>query len=208
VGAAGEAVSNVASVRAIPSGLGALTFTRTAAPVVLKWGDASAETSYQVQRSPNVATPVFATIATLAANTVTYTDNTAVASSSYVYRVLAINASGQVVSNSVTVPVVAVPAPLAPTSLNGNKTNVNRSLANITLTWRAPATGTPAASYIIQSCSGPTNCTNFTQLATTTSLTYTVRNVNRGTPFSFRVQSVSASGVKSIAFSNVFGVTP
>jgi hypothetical protein len=207
VGQAGEVASNVVAVRSMPSGLGALTFVpRTIAPVTLNWGDATAETSYQVQRAVSGSTN-FATIATLAADAVTYTDNTAVGTTAYVYRVIALNASGQAVSNTVNVPIVPLALPGAPRSLNGNKTNINASMARITLTWRAPTTGGAVASYIIQSCSGPTNCTNFTQLATTANLTYTTGQVNRGTPFSFRIQAVNAAG-KSTTFSNVFRVTP
>jgi hypothetical protein len=205
-GQAGESVSNVATVAPLPSNLGTLSFVRTAAPVALTWGDATAETSYQVQRAPS-GTTNFATIATLAADAVTYTDNTAVATAAYVYRVLAVNSAGQVVSNSVDVAAAPLALPGAPAALNGFKTNINRTTARITLNWPAPTSGGAVASYIIQSCSGPTNCSNFTQLATSTTQTFTTGNVNRGTPYSFRIQSVNATG-NSATFSPVFRITP
>jgi phage gpG-like protein len=88
---------------------------RTAAAITLNWTDNSNnETGFQVQRRTAGTTAAFATVATTAANVVTYTDNTAVLATNYEYQIVAIDRVGGITASSApsnTVQVVwAIPA--------------------------------------------------------------------------------------------------
>ena len=112
---AGETASNIISLGnglpAAPNSLVAAALAST--QVRLTWLDnATNETSYQVQRATGAA-GTFAVIATLGANAVTYTDNTALASTLYRYQVFAVNAAGSAGSNIASVTTPAAPPPLA-----------------------------------------------------------------------------------------------
>lgn len=84
-----------ANIVTIPNPPSLLTATPTSATSIgLAWTDNSTnETAFKVQRSLTSGTG-FTTIATLAANTITYTDNTVAAGTTYYYRILATNGAG------------------------------------------------------------------------------------------------------------------
>lgn len=69
--------------------------------VDLAWQDNSDETNFEVQRRLNQSSSSFSTIATLPANTTTYSDNTIEDSKSYIYRVRAIKANRQPAASNV-----------------------------------------------------------------------------------------------------------
>jgi len=95
--------------------------------VGLDWTDTSTnETSFVVERSDNGG--VFALIATLPANTVTYVDGTVAAGNSYTYQVGAKNGVGTSYSIPAT---VSVTVPPAPTNLSA--ASITRT--SLTLNW-------------------------------------------------------------------------
>jgi FtsP/CotA-like multicopper oxidase with cupredoxin domain len=113
--AAGATASNIVTlgppVPAAPTNLTATALSSS--QVRLNWTDTSNnETNFRIQRATGT-TGVFAVLATLGANVVTYTDNTAAASTLYRYQVFAVNASGSAGSNIATVTTPAPPPPLA-----------------------------------------------------------------------------------------------
>ncbi len=113
--AAGDSVSNEVVVGVVQSPTN-LAYTLQFGPLVnLTWTDnAPDETGYVVERSDNGAP--FAQLATLAADSTTYSDSTAQPGMSYAYRVLAVkNALLSDPSNEVPVSIPASPA--APTNL-------------------------------------------------------------------------------------------
>jgi FtsP/CotA-like multicopper oxidase with cupredoxin domain len=85
--------------------------------VDLSWTDVATETSFVVERSLNGG--AFAPIATLAADTVIFTDATVAVPNSYTYRVGAKNGAGTTYSNEMS---VTVNVPVAPSNLSA--TNV------------------------------------------------------------------------------------
>lgn len=87
---------------------GVLTLTGTAGnnQAVLAWTASTGAASYKVQRS--VASGAYADLAA-GLTALTYTDATAVNGTTYNYRVVAVNASGQTLSNVVTVTPTAPP---------------------------------------------------------------------------------------------------
>lgn len=90
------------AIPAAASGLAATAVTATS--VQLNWRDNSGnETSFIVERSTASTFSNVTTVATLAANTTTFTDRTVAARSTYFYRVRASNAGGSSVSGSVSV---------------------------------------------------------------------------------------------------------
>lgn len=105
VNTAGESAPSAqvsASPQAGTSIPGVLTLTGTAGTnqAVLTWTASTGAVSYKVQRS--VAGGTYADMAT-GLTALTYTDATAVNGTEYNYRVVAVNASGQTLSNVVTV---------------------------------------------------------------------------------------------------------
>ncbi|MGE5124209.1 MAG: fibronectin type III domain-containing protein, partial [Acidobacteriaceae bacterium] len=112
-----------------PSNLAANIVSAT--QVDLSWTDnAINETGFVVERADNGG--AFALIATLPADSVTYSDMTAAAPNSYDYRVAAINGVGQSAYSNVASVSVTVPA--AP--LNLSATALTRT--SFTLNWEYP----------------------------------------------------------------------
>lgn len=122
------AVDWTAAVPADPTGLAASVLSAT--QVQLDWTDnATNETGYTVERCTGLNCTGFASIATLAADTVTYIDGTVAASNDYSYRVLATNGVGS--SGPSNVASVTVALPPAPTNLAA--TNITRT--SFTFNW-------------------------------------------------------------------------
>jgi hypothetical protein len=160
--------------------------TSGAGGVALAWTDSTGETGYNVDRC-NVSgcTPV--TIATVAANIVSYTDATAAPSSSpYTYRIRATNASGSASSNTQTVTVAATNAIGAPTNLKATALKAG----GVQLTWFDNATNETRVEVQRTAGSAPatfrvagSNLTSYTDTtaAARTSYTYQVRACDAGT---------------------------
>ena len=105
-------------------------------PYVLTWTDATPppslgnpanEIGFFIQRATGAG--AFVQIGTALANATTFTDGTAVAGTTYSYRVAAYNAAGSATSNIVT---VGPPLPAVPTNLAAV---INAGPLRITLTW-------------------------------------------------------------------------
>jgi hypothetical protein len=79
------------------------------------WGNPKAEIGYHFERADKTGTTVgaYSTIANVLANSTSYTDATAVAGKTYVYRVTAYNAAGDSRSNVLTVAYPAVKVTLS-----------------------------------------------------------------------------------------------
>lgn len=88
---AGETPSNTAILVSVPAAPSNLVATAASATQVnLTWTDnASNETGFQIQRSPDGVT--FTTIATVGANVVSFSDTTVAASTAYWYQIVAVN---------------------------------------------------------------------------------------------------------------------
>jgi titin len=112
-----------------PSGLAATL----AGGVTLTWTDNSInETSFRIERA--IGAGAFATLATVAANTVSYVDSTVAEATTYTYRVIAVNAVGDSVPSgtaTVTTPVALA----APSALTATPTAPSPNPPRVTLKW-------------------------------------------------------------------------
>lgn len=103
-----------------PTGLNA-TYNTTSKQVDLNWTDGSTdETGFRVERKLG-AGGTWAAIQTLAANTITWSDTSALAANTtYYYRVYAFNSGGDSAAptNEAFITTPAIPVPIAPTGLN------------------------------------------------------------------------------------------
>lgn len=103
-----------APVPVAPSGLQALAASAT--NVVLTWQDNSSnESGFIVERGPDAIS--FAQVATLPANSLSYTDSVNVTGGIYYYRVKAVNRSGNSDYSNVAVAGTATPAPAGTATL-------------------------------------------------------------------------------------------
>jgi titin len=167
----------------------------------LAWTDTSNnETSFVVERSDNGG--VFAALATLPANTVSYADATVMAGNAYTYRVMAANAGGpSAYSNTASVTLTAPPA--APTALTATVlTNPTR----VRLAWLDNAT--TETGFVIERSLNSGPFTLFTTVAArngTGPVTFTGNNLVSGNAYSYRVAAINGAG--SSAFTNVVTVT-
>ena len=122
----------------------------------------------------------------------TYTDDTSLPGTTYIYSISAYNTDDQESERSAPVTVTTPPA--TPTGLSGNA--VERT---VTLTWEGP--GNPC--YIVQRSS---NGTDYTQVAEVTEESFTETNDLWGTTYYYRVAQKGQDGNIS-AYSEAVQVT-
>lgn len=140
--------SNVVHLVALPSAATGLVANPVAATsVTLRWLDTALnETSYQVLRN-GVVLPA---AANLAANTITFVDTTAVASTAYTYQVVAVNSAG-IASSAIISVTTPASIPLAPTGLTATA-NAAGQPAGVSLNWADNANN--ETSYVVQRKAG------------------------------------------------------
>jgi hypothetical protein len=190
--------SGTSVVNTTPSAPQNLTLVATApTKVKLTWTDTSDnETGFRIERSLDGVN--FATTTTIAANLGTYTDATVVASTTYTYRVYALNAEGSAVSNlaTVTTPEPDTVVPSIPTNLmNGTVSNTQ-----VPLTWVASSDNVAVTGYHVYR--------NGAILATVTGVSYTDTSVVADTTYSYTVRAIDGSGNVSGDSNTVIVTTP
>ena len=197
--AAGDSVaSNVAHLVSLPSTPTVLVANPVAATsVTLRWVDTALnETSYQVLRN-GVA---LAAAANLAANTITFVDTTAVASTAYTYQVVAVNSAGTASSVIISVTTPAL-IPLAPTGLTATASAAGLP-PSVRLNWVDNASN--EASYVVQRKAGTAGaaCTaggtwNAVATLAANSATYTNTTVTSGSSYCYQVRATNAAGASA-----------
>ena len=171
----------------------------------LSW-TASTETggvisNYLVERCQTAGCANFAQIGTT--TTTSLNDTGLTASATYSYRVRAQDTANTLGPYS-SVVTITIPAPIP--SLPGNLTATPASSTQTNLAWQASTeTGGTVSTYLIQRCQG-VGCTNFTQIATSTTATYSDTGLTAGGSYSYRLQASDSAGSVS-PFSNVASVT-
>jgi FtsP/CotA-like multicopper oxidase with cupredoxin domain len=203
--------SNVASVGTVqgqpPADPTNMTATAQAGPqVLLSWSDnANNETGFVIERAVGAGafTPLVTVGARNGTGSVSYTDTTVTAGTSYTYRVAAVNSaglSGYTSSDEVTVAgSPASPAPVTATA----QTQGNRN-ARVTLTWNNVDNET---GYTIQRATNAAFTANVVTVTVGADVTtYTTGNVARNTPFYFRVNAVNGAGASAWANASPFPV--
>jgi len=163
----------------------------TLASIAFIWTDnANNETGFEIQRSATSATAGFATLATVNANIVTYTDNTINNNEKYYYRVRAINDFGySTFSNVLDTPAI----PNAPTTL---QVQTAQNPTRNTLTWIDNASNEVGYSVERKTLTG-----TFAEIIkVTTGNTYADNTAVIGQGYVYRVRAYNISG--SSAYSN------
>ncbi|MEQ1760641.1 MAG: fibronectin type III domain-containing protein, partial [Vicinamibacterales bacterium] len=180
-----------------PTGLGASAPNATT--VNLTWTDASTtETGFVLERA--IGAGSYVELATLAANATTYVDTT-VASTSYSYRLRAVNAGGfSAYSNVATVTTPAPPSapPAAPTGLGATAPTAS----SVQLTWTDAST-TETTFRIERAPNGG----SFVEIATVAAdvTAYTDNAVSPSTAYQYRVRAGNVAGNSD--YSNTASVT-
>jgi hypothetical protein len=193
--------SSTPTLPAAPSGLTASA--SSSSQINLIWTDNSTnETGFKIERCTGAGCNNFAQIATVGANAASYADTTGLsAGTSYSYRVLAYNSTGDsAYSNVASATTQAAPTvPAAPSDLGG----IAVSRSQINLSWKdnsGDETG-----FKIERCKGST-CTNFSQIATVGAnvTTYSNTGLAKNTAYRYRVRAYNGWG--NSAYSNVASV--
>ncbi|MBX7120140.1 MAG: pre-peptidase C-terminal domain-containing protein [Gemmatimonadaceae bacterium] len=182
--------SNAATATTIlpadPSGATATAVSGTR--IDLAWSDnADNETGYQIERCAGGSCTDFALIATTAAGATEYSDAGLAGSSTFRYRVRAVNGAGPSGYSAIVSAVTNVPG--IPTALTATTVNATR----IDLAWTDNATDETA--YVIERCQASA-CT-FATIATiaANSTNYSDTGLPAGIAYLYRVRAQNASGV-------------
>ncbi len=187
-----------------PAGLSATAVS--GGQVSLSWTAATDNvgvSGYRIERCQGSGCQNFVQIATSSGNS--YNDAGVAANTSYVYRVRASDAAGNLSSYSataaLTTPVATdTQAPTAPTQLIATAASSD----HVTLTWSASTDNVGVTGYAIERCSG-SQCSSFTQIAVATGASYDDSGLSASTRYSYRVRGTDAAGNNS-GYSNIASV--
>jgi fibronectin type 3 domain-containing protein len=208
--------SNVASATTTtpdttpPSAPAALSATAASATQInLSWTAATDNvgvTGYRVESCQGSGCTTFTQIGTPTGTTFSNTGLTA--STSYSYRVRAVDAAGNLgaYSNVASVVTLATPDTTAPTAPTGLSAKVAGS-AEIDLAWTASTDNVGVTSYQILRCQGSTTCTNFAQVGTSTVTSFSNTGLTPSTIYRYRVRAVDGAGNVSGNSNTVSGTT-
>jgi predicted phage tail protein len=191
----------------VPAGLAASA--ASSSEIDLSWTastDSLGVTGYDVERCAGSGCTDFAQIDQPTG--ITYVDSGLSASTTYSYRVRAIDTAGNLGGYSSVVS-ATTPAtgggggggsdtqpPTVPTSLTAN----SASGAAITLNWGASTDNVGVTAYLVELCLG-TGCTAFSQVTSASTSPYTVSGLAASTSYTFRIRASDAAGNLS-AYSN------
>ena len=187
-----------------PSGLTATPASNTR--INLAWTASSAGTnpvaSYNVQRAAASGGP-YTTIANVASPTVAYSNTGLTASTTYYYRIQAVDSAGVVSSgfSSVQSATTASGADTTPPSVPGTPAVTGVSTSQTSLTWAASTDDVGVAGYPLQRCQGA-GCVNFVTVATPTVPAYIDSGLIDSTIYRYQVAARDTAGNQS-AFSPV-----
>src|SRR2546425_162542 len=147
-------------------------------------------TGYRLERCTGAECSTFTLVATPPATS--YTDTALAPSTSYSYRVKAVDAAGNVGAAS---PVASATTsadttpPTAPASLTAT---ASTSAYSISLSWAAATDDVGVTGYRLERCTGA-ECSTFTLVATPTATSYTDTALAPSTSYSYRVKAVDAA---------------
>jgi chitodextrinase len=192
-----------------PSAPTSLSATATAYNNVdLSWGASSDNlgvTGYRIQRSTNGG--AFVVVKQVGAVT-GYSDNTVAGSTSYTYRVQALDAAGNVsqASNSASATTPVAPDTAAPTAPSGVKASAV-SAAQVNLTWNASTDNVGVTAYDVYRATGGSS--TFTLIATVagTTRSYPSTGLTANTRYTYYVKARDAAGNVSAASNHANATT-
>jgi fibronectin type 3 domain-containing protein len=172
--------SETASDTTPPAAPTNLAATPSVGQVLLSWLDNSSdETSFRIERAATIAGP-FVAVDSAAANATSYIDASVTPGSSYVYRVVAVNANGESLASDTASASVPLPAVVAPSNLVAVA-----SRGQIALSW-ADNSSDETSFRIERSANGSTGWVNLASVAAGTT-SYTDSGLPDGTTYYYRV---------------------
>ncbi|HET7539704.1 MAG TPA: fibronectin type III domain-containing protein, partial [Polyangiaceae bacterium] len=112
---------------------------------------------------------------------------------SYSYRVRATDAAGNLGPYSNTASATTLAPDTQPPSAPANLVANASSASQVDLSWSAASDNVAVTGYLVESCAGA-GCANFTQVASTTALTWSNAGLSSGQSYSYRVRATDAAG--------------
>jgi fibronectin type 3 domain-containing protein len=165
--------------------------------------------SYQIHRCQGSGCNSYVTVGTVPPQT-SFSDTGLSAATSYTYYLVAADAAGNQSANSATATATTLTSsggggdttpPTAPTGLGATVV----SSTQINLAWTASTDNVGVTGYLVERCSG-TGCTNFVQIASPTTTSYSDSTLSASTPYSYRVRATDAAHNLS-AYSSIVSET-
>jgi chitodextrinase len=191
-----------------PSAPASLTGTIVSATQInLSWTvstDNVGVTGYKVERCQGASCSNFGQIA--ATSTTTFNDTGLTGPTSYSYRVRATDAAGNLSAFSTTMTATtAAPPDTTPPTAPTNLTASAASSTQINLSWTVSTDNVGVTGYKVERCQGA-SCSNFGQIAATSTTTFNDTGLTGPTSYSYRVRATDAAGNLS-AFSTTMTAT-
>ena len=158
----------------------------------------------RVERCTGASCSNFAQIATSAGTT--FSDTGLTASTSYKYRVLAVDAAGNAGAFSSTSSATTQAGPdTTPPSAPGTLTSSVISATQIDLSWGVATDNVGVTGYRVERCAGA-SCSSFAQIATPAGTSYSDMGLAASTQYTYRVRAVDAAANQG-AYSNTSSAT-
>ena len=175
--------------------------------IILSWNasdDNVGVTGYRLERCQGASCSGFTQIATPVATA--FNDAGLTASTSYSYRVRAVDAAGNLsgYSNTYSASTLSEPDTTPPTN-PANLTGTAVSSSQINLSWTASTDNVGVTGYRLEQCQGA-SCSGFTQIATSAATAFNDAGLTASTSYSYRVRAVDAAGNFS-DYSNTYSIT-
>ncbi|MEQ1792418.1 MAG: LamG-like jellyroll fold domain-containing protein, partial [Nitrospiraceae bacterium] len=177
------------------TGLTALDVSPT--QINLSWAPATDNvgvTGYRVERCQGVSCVTFVQIATPTGTA--FGDTGLTATTSYRYRVTAVDAANNVSLNYSPIATATTPTPppdtVPPTDPSGLTATASGS-SQLTLAWTAATDNVGVTGYAVERCQGA-GCVTFVQIATPVANAYSDAGLTPGTTYRYRVRATDAAG--------------
>jgi glucose/arabinose dehydrogenase/chitodextrinase len=122
---------------------------------------------------------------------------------SYEFRLTATDSSGLTHTTSVTLPVLSDTTP--PSDPSGPVATPTGS-SQINLTWTASTDNSGSTGYLVERCQG-LGCTNFVQIASISTNSYTDTGLTPGTTYNYRIRAMDSSGNQSLNSTSISATT-
>jgi fibronectin type 3 domain-containing protein len=162
--------------------------------ITLIWSpstDDTGVTNYHIERCTGSGCSTFSEVGVTGSPNPSFTDINLSVGTTYIYRIRARDAAGNFsgYSNPISATTVDPVAPLAPSNL----TTTTASASQINLSWTASTDNIAVTGYRIERCQNA-GCSNFVQIQTSTSASYSDTGLSPATSYSYRVRATDAQG--------------